>query len=68
MTVRLAVNINDDTAEYLKERAKRKGTSVTEQVRMLASVGAFMDQLLDGGNTIQTVKPDGSTQTWVVVW
>lgn len=58
MTTRLNVNINDDTAEALREMAADEGTTVTEIVRRAVSVYKFFDEARDQNKTIQLVGED----------
>lgn len=60
MTTRLSVNINDETANALREIAKDEGTTVTEVVRRAVSVYKFFDDARDEGKTIQLVGKDES--------
>lgn len=41
-TTRLSVNINPDTAEFLREAAQREGRSIAEVIRRAVSVYKFM--------------------------
>ena len=60
MATRLSVNINDETANALREIAKDEGTTVTEVVRRAVSVYKFFDDARDEGKTIQLVGKDES--------
>jgi len=60
MTTRLNVNINDETAEALKELAERRQTTVTEIVRRAVSVYKFVeDEVVDGNKVLKLVAPEG---------
>lgn len=53
MTVRLQVNLADDTAAFLRARAATEGRSITEIVRRMASVYQFVTSEIDEkGNRI----------------
>lgn len=54
MSTRLNININDETANTLKDLAQDRGTSVTEIVRRAVSVYAYVeDQLSDRSKELQ---------------
>jgi predicted transcriptional regulator len=60
VTTRLNVNINDETAQALKELAERRQTTVTEIVRRAVSVYKFVeDEVVDGNKTLKLVAPEG---------
>lgn len=68
MATRLSVNINDETAEALRELADRKGTSVTEIVRRAVSVYKFVeDEVGTNGKQLQLVgRNDQVTQVAMI--
>ena len=49
---RLSVNINDETAAYLKEQSKAQGVTVTEVVRRCVALDHLLRNERDGGSTI----------------
>ncbi|WP_328329960.1 ribbon-helix-helix protein, CopG family [Kribbella sp. NBC_00382] len=60
MTTRLNVNINDETAEALRQLADRRQTTVTEIVRRAVSVYKFIeDEVVDGNKTLKLVTQEG---------
>lgn len=66
MSTRLSVNINDETAEALKELAERRGTTVTEIVRRMAAVYKFVDdESIEGNKTFQMVDPATKEKTTI---
>lgn len=68
MTVRLSVNINDETEEALKELAARRGTTVTEIVRRAVSVYKFVeDEVGSNGKSLQLVDPDNDKVTTIAM-
>jgi hypothetical protein len=64
VSVRLHVNINDETAEALRHCAEVRGTTVTEVVRRSVSVLAFFEKARRRGYRLRLVDTDG-TITWV---
>lgn len=68
MTTRLSVNINDETAEALKDLAERRGTSVTEVVRRAVAVYKFVeDEVGLQGKTMQLVDDKDRVTTVAMV-
>lgn len=68
MTTRLSVNINDETAQALKELAKRRDTSVTEVVRRAVAVYKFIeDEVGERGKTLQLVDDQSRVTTVAMV-
>ncbi|MFN8192512.1 MAG: ribbon-helix-helix protein, CopG family [Nocardioidaceae bacterium] len=65
MTTRLSININDETAQALRELADESGTTVTEVVRRAVSVYKFFDDARDEGKTIQLVSPNEEKVTQI---
>lgn len=57
--VRLSVNMNQDTAEALKEIADEAGISLTEAVRRAISVYKFVEDEIDKGRHVQTADEKG---------
>lgn len=57
--VRLSVNLNQETADALKEIAADSGVSLTEAVRRAISVYKFVDDEREAGRRVQTVDPKG---------
>ena len=47
MTVRLSVNVNDETQHALEDLAERKNTTVTEIVRRAVSVYKFIGPMIE---------------------
>jgi predicted transcriptional regulator len=58
MTTRLSVNINDETADALKELAKDRGTSVTDIVRRAVAIYKFVEDETGSGKSLQLVDDD----------
>lgn len=54
---RLGININDETAEFFKAYAERRGVSVTETVRRAASVLQYFDDADGKGLEVQLFDP-----------
>lgn len=68
MTVRLSVNVNDETAEALRALAEKRGTTVTEIIRRAVSVYKFVeDEVGDKGKTLQLVDNERSETTSVAL-
>lgn len=67
MTTRLNVNINDETAAFLRDRSAAEGRTVTEVVRRMASVYKFVADANENGDRLQLVKPDGSVSVMSVI-
>lgn len=67
MTTRLSVNINDETAQALKELATRRGTSVTEIVRRAVAVYKFVEDEVGQGKTLQLVDKNDRVTTVAMV-
>ena len=65
MTTRLSININDETAQALRELADESGTTVTEVVRRAVSVYKFFDDARDEVKTIQLVSPNEEKVTQI---
>lgn len=55
--VRLSVNMNQETADALRDVARSRGISYTEAVRRAISVYAFVEAEVAAGNTIQVRDP-----------
>ena len=55
---RLSVNMNEETAQALKELAEKNGLSVTEAVRRAISVYKFVNDELESGRKILTMDPN----------
>ncbi|MFW3631242.1 ribbon-helix-helix protein, CopG family [Rhodococcus qingshengii] len=55
--IRLSVNMNNETADALREIADRYGVSVTEAVRRAISVAHFVEQETRAGKTVQIEDP-----------
>lgn len=67
MTQRLSVNINDETAEALKELASRRQTTVTEIIRRAVSMYKFVeDEVTKNGKSLQLAGQDEVTQIQIV--
>lgn len=68
MATRLSVNVNDETADALKQLAKENGTSVTEIVRRAVSVYKFVeDEVGHKGKTLQLVDDKDRVTTVAMV-
>ncbi len=65
--VRLNVNLNQETADALKEIADDAGISLTEAVRRAISVYKFVDDEIESGNRVQTVNPNGEVRQLVLM-
>lgn len=65
--VRLNVNLNQETADALKEIADEAGISLTEAVRRAISVYKFVDDEIESGNRVQTVNPNGEVRQLVLM-
>lgn len=64
---RLSVNLNEETAEALREIADSRGISFTEAVRR--SIGVYKAALdeVDAGRVIRTSTPNGKkTKEWIL--
>lgn len=53
--VRLSVNINDETAQALRELSEEHGRSFTETVRRAISIAKYLDDEQLAGNRIQII-------------
>jgi len=58
MTTRLSVNVTDETAQTLRDLAKRNETSVTDIVRRAVSVYKLVDEETREGKVMQLVADD----------
>lgn len=67
MTVRLSINLADDTAAFLRERAAKEGRTVTEIVRRMASVYQFITDTHESGRRITTEDQNGKNRQVVNV-
>lgn len=56
---RLNVNINNQTRDDLKEAMARDDITVTEAVRRLVPIGAYILRALRNGYRVQLVRDDG---------
>ncbi|MDI3330687.1 MAG: CopG family transcriptional regulator [Micrococcus sp.] len=56
---RLSININDQTADALREISHTKGLTITETVRRAVSVYKFFEDELAAGRKIQTMRTGG---------
>lgn len=66
-SVRLSVNINDDTARQLQQTAARKGISYTEAVRRAIALWSFIEDEIHESKIVQVVDPDkGDTRRLVL--
>lgn len=67
MSQRLSVNINDETAQALKEMAARRQTTVTEIIRRAVSMYKFVeDEVTENGKSLQLASPDEVTTILMV--
>ncbi len=67
MTVRLNVNLNDESAAALKEIADKRGITVTEATRRAIAWLKFIDdEVVEGGRKIQLVNRASDEVTEVV--
>jgi hypothetical protein len=55
---RLSINLNAETADALRKIAARRGISYTEAVRRAIAVYTFIDDEVQGGAKIATVRGD----------
>ena len=55
--IRLSVNMNQETADALREIAEVYGVSVTEAVRRAVSVAHFVEEQTRAGKTVQIEDP-----------
>lgn len=61
--VRLHINLASDTADVLKELARKRNTNVTETVRRAISVLHFLEtEVLDQGHTLALIETKGSRE------
>ena len=58
MTVRLSININDETTRDLKEMAERNNTTVTDIVRRAVSVYYFVVNETDKEKELRIVDDE----------
>lgn len=58
---RLNINLNEETAETLRELAAARGISFTEAVRRAISVYKFVEDEIAGGKQVQSVDTDRGT-------
>ncbi|WP_432678031.1 ribbon-helix-helix protein, CopG family [Rhodococcus pyridinivorans] len=58
-STRLSVNINRECADALQNIAERRGVSLTEAVRIVISIGHFVDMEVAEGNAIQVKDRNG---------
>ena len=57
--VRLSVNLNPESAEALKEMAKRRGISYTEAIRRCVGIYKYVLDEHNQDRKITTSKPNG---------
>ena len=68
MTVRLSVNINEETEEALRELAKRRQTTVTEIVRRAVGVYKYVDdEVIEPKKVLQIATADGEVERELVL-
>lgn len=66
--VRLSVNMNEETAQALKELTKKQGLSLTETVRRAIAVYRFIfNEVKDRKRIVLTMNPDGTDKREVVL-
>jgi hypothetical protein len=65
--VRLNVNLNQETAEALKEIAKKENISLTEAVRRAIAILKFVEEEQDRGRKIQTMDRDGKDKRELIL-
>lgn len=65
--VRLNVNLNQETAEALKEVASREGISLTEAVRRAIALLKFVEGEQERGRKIQTMDKEGKDKRELVL-
>jgi predicted transcriptional regulator len=65
--VRLSVNLNNETADALKEIAEERGISVTETVRRAISVYKYIEEELSQGHKVQVADKVNKTVTELVL-
>lgn len=66
--VRLSVNMNQETAQALKELAKKQGISFTETVRRAVAVYKFIySEVKDSKRVVVTMNADGTDKREVVL-
>lgn len=58
---RLNINLNDETAEALKELAAKHHISVTEAVRRAVAILKFVEDETDEGHKLQITDPRHNT-------
>lgn len=64
---RLSVNMNAETAEALRSLAQARGLNITETVRWAISIAAFVNEELQAGRKIHTVRADGKKRRELVI-
>lgn len=65
--VRLNVNLNQETAEALKDIAKKENISLTEAVRRAIAILKFVEEEQDRGRKIQTMDRDGKDKRELIL-
>lgn len=64
--VRLSVNLNEETADALRQLAADKGITITEVMRRAIAVTKFLYDEQDKGKTIQVVSRKGKIRNVVL--
>jgi hypothetical protein len=59
-SVRLAVNVSDDTARTFRSLIERKGLSITEGIRRAIAVWRFVEDETERGNKLIVQEPNGT--------
>lgn len=68
MSVRLNININDETAAALQALAAKRDTTLTEIVRRAVSVYKFVeDEVIDGDKSLELVDNRSGERTTLAV-
>jgi plasmid stability protein len=60
VSTRLSVNINDETAAFLRSRAAAEGRTVTEIVRRMSGLYEQVVKQVESGAQVQFEQPNGS--------
>lgn len=59
MTMRLSINLPDDSEAALRKAAEQEGRSLTEVVRRALSIYDFLMGETRNGSTVRVVRPNG---------
>jgi hypothetical protein len=66
-SVRLSVNLSQETAQTLRGLIGRKGLSITEGIRRAIAVWKFVEDETSKGNQLAVIERDNSVKTVILL-